>query len=142
MEGAQPQSRSIGLDALFQYTGSGVQFFSGMVFYLIIVRLFSTTAVGAIALFLAIIGLFQVVFSFGLGTASQHFTSYSIGKGDYASAAKIFYKIISYGFAISIVGFLALLMLSPLLSLESLNASRTGSSVMNIQKYRYCTKSL
>lgn len=71
METSHHQSRSIGIDALFQYTGSGVQFFSGMIFYLIIVRMFSTSSVGAIALFLAIIGLFQVVFSFGLGTAAQ-----------------------------------------------------------------------
>ncbi len=123
MDGTHPQSSTLGVDALFQYSGSGVQIFSGMIFYLIVVRLFSTTAVGAIALFLAIIGLFQVVFSFGLGTASQHFTSYSIGKGDYASAAKVFYKIITYGFAVSIIGFLALLLLSPLLSVLFLHSA-------------------
>ena len=123
METASHHSRSIGIDALFQYTGSGVQFFSGMIFYLIIVRMFSTSSVGAIALFLAIIGLFQVVFSFGLGTAAQHFTSYSIGKGDYASAARVFYKIISFGFAVSIAGFAALFLLSPVISLIFLHSS-------------------
>lgn len=123
MEGTGNHARSIGVDALFQFTGTSVQFFSGMIFYLIIVRLFNTTAVGAIALFLAIVGLFQVVFSFGLGTAAQHFTSYSIGKGDYASASKVFYKIISYGFAVSIAGFFALLLLSPYLSLIFLHSS-------------------
>ena len=123
MEAGSHHSRSIGLDALFQYTGSGVQFFSGMIFYLIIVRMFNTSSVGAIALFLAIIGLFQVVFSFGLGTAAQHFTSYSIGKGDYASAAKVFYKIISYGFAVSVAGFLALFLLSPAISVLFLHSS-------------------
>lgn len=123
MEGTERRSGSIGLDAIFQYTGTGVQFFSGMIFYLIIVRMFSTTAVGAIALFLAIIGLFQIVFSFGLGTASQHFTSYSIGKADYAYAAKVFYKIITYGFVVSAVGFLALLILSPVISIIFLHSS-------------------
>ena len=124
MEGGESRSRSIGLDAIFQYTGSGVQFFSGMIFYLIIVRLFSTTAVGAIALFLAIIGLFQIVFSFGLGTAAQHFTSYSIGLGDFAAAAKVFYKIITYGFLVSIFGFLSLLLLSPVISISFLHSNQ------------------
>ncbi len=123
MDTASHQSRSIGLDALFQYTGSGVQFFSGMIFYLIIVRMFSTTSVGAIALFLAIIGLFQIVFSFGLGAAAQHFTSYSIGKGDYNAAAKVFYRIICYGFAVSIVGFATLFLSSPLISSVFLHSS-------------------
>ena len=123
MDTASHQSRSIGLDALFQYTGSGVQFFSGMIFYLIIVRMFNTTSVGAIALFLAIIGLFQIIFSFGLGAAAQHFTSYSIGKGDYVAAAKVFYRIISYGFAVSIAGFAALLLMSPFISSLFLHSS-------------------
>ena len=52
MEGTERRSGSIGLDAIFQYTGTGVQFFSGMIFYLIIVRMFSTSTVGAIATFL------------------------------------------------------------------------------------------
>lgn len=113
---AASQSKSIGMDAIFQYTGSGVQFFSGMIFYLIIVRLFSSSAVGAIALFIAIIGLFSIIFSFGLGTAAQHFTAYNIGKGDFPSAARTFYKIIGIGFGVSILGFLTLFTLSPLIS--------------------------
>lgn len=113
---AGPHSSSIGMDAIFQYTGSGVQFFSGMIFYLIIVRLFPTSSVGAIALFIAIVGLFNIVFSFGLGTAAQHFTSYNIGKGDFASAARTFYRIIGIGFAVSILGFSTLFALSPLIS--------------------------
>lgn len=129
MEPTSHHSRSIGLDALFQYTGSGVQFFSGMIFYLIIVRMFSTSSVGAIALFLAIIGLFQVVFSFGLGTAAQHFTSYSIGKGNYAAAARVFYKIISYGFAVAIAGFAALFLLSPVISPIFLHSSSYAALV-------------
>ncbi len=105
-------SRSIGMDAIFQYTGSGVQLFSGAIFYIIIVRLFSTTAVGAIALFLAIVGLFNVIFSFGLGTAAQHFTSYNLGNGNYASVKKTIYKIIGIGFVLAIAGFISLFITS------------------------------
>ncbi len=113
----EPASRSLGMDAIFQYTGSGVQLFSGAVFYIIIVRMFSTTAVGAIALFLAIVGLFNIVFSFGLGTAAQHFTSYNLGIRDYPSVRKTIRKIIGFGFVLSILGFLALLFSSREISL-------------------------
>ena len=116
MESLGTSVRSTGLDALFQYTGTGVQLFSGMIFYVIVSRLFSTSGVGVVALFVAIIGLFNVVFSFGLGTAAQHFTSYNLGKGDYPSVRKTIYKIIGYGFALSILGFLALFAMSPLIS--------------------------
>ena len=117
-------SRSIGMDAIFQYTGSGVQLFSGAIFYIIIVRLFSTSSVGAIALFLAIVGLFNVIFSFGLGTAAQHFTSYNLGIGNYASVKKTIYKIIFLGFILSIAGFLSLLTVSADLSLIFLHTAR------------------
>ncbi len=116
-------SRSLGLDAIFQYTGSGVQLFSGAIFYIIIVRMFSTTAVGAIALFLAIIGLFNIVFSFGLGTAAQHFTSYSLGIGDYAAVRKTIRKMIGFGFLLSLVGFGILLISSGGISLIFLHSS-------------------
>lgn len=57
MDGARTQTRFIGIDAIFQYAGSVAQIFSGLVFYLIAVRLFSLSSIGAIALFLAIVGL-------------------------------------------------------------------------------------
>lgn len=112
MESATGVSRSVGMDAIFQYTGSGVQLFSGMVFYIVITRLFSIANVGAIALFVAIVGLFNVIFSFGLGTAAQHFTSYNLGKGDYAAVKKTIYKILGFGFAFSMIGFAFLILMS------------------------------
>ena len=112
MNSPMPTARSVGVDAIFQYTGTGVQLFSGMIFYIIIVRLFSTSAVGAIALFLAIVGLFNVVFSFGLGTAAQHFTSYNIGRGDFAAVRKTFYKIVAFSFLLAALGFFTLFILS------------------------------
>lgn len=109
--------RSTGIDAIFQFTGSGMQLFSGAIFYIIIVRLFNTTAVGAIAFFLAVVGLFSIVFSFGLGSAAQHFISYHIGIKDYHAARWTIYKIISWGFLFAILGTLALVFLSSDVSL-------------------------
>ena len=123
MDGNTSSTRSIGVDAIFQYTGSGVQLFSGMVFYIIAVRLFSTTSVGAIALFVAIVGLFNIVFSFGLATAAQHFTSYSLGKGDYASVRRTIYRILMIGTGLSVGGLLALQILASEISLVFLHSA-------------------
>ena len=122
MSGAS-EGHYLGVDAVFQYSGVGAQIVSGSIFYLIAVRMFSPTAVGAIVMFVAIVGLFNTIFSFGLGSAAQHFTSYSIGTGDYASVKKTVYSIITYGFALSISGFLALYILSPDISLIFLHTS-------------------
>lgn len=116
--------RSLGIDALFQYTGSGVQLFSGAIFYLIIVRLFDTTIVGAIALFIAIVGLFNIVFSFGLGTAAQHFTSYNLGKRDYPSVGHTIRKIILIGFILSLLGFAFLQITAEPISILFLHSSQ------------------
>lgn len=124
MDGSGSQSRFIGVDAIFQYAGSGVQLFSGFVFYIIAVRLFSTTAMGAIAIFIAIVGLFNIIFSFGLSTASQHFTSYSLGKGDYPSVKKTIYRIIKYGFVLSLLGLLTLEMLAGEISVIFLHSAK------------------
>lgn len=123
MEVSGLPQRSLGMDALFQYTGSGVQFISGMIFYIIIARMFNTSAVGAIALFIAIVGLFNIIFSLGLGTAAQHFTSYSIGIGDYSSVPNLFHKIIIYGFFLSITGFLTILLMSPTIAIIFLHSA-------------------
>ncbi|MHB8361397.1 MAG: oligosaccharide flippase family protein [Thermoplasmataceae archaeon] len=114
----------LGIDAVFQYSGAGAQMVSGSIFYLIAVRMFSTTTVGAIVMFVAIVGLFNTIFSFGLGSAAQHFTSYSIGKGDYSSVKKTVYTIIFYGFTLAIGGFISLFILSPEISLIFLHTTQ------------------
>ena len=122
MSGAN-EGHYLGVDAVFQYSGAGAQIVSGSIFYLIAVRMFSTTAVGAIVMFVAIVGLFNTIFSFGLGTAAQHFTSYSIGKGDYSSVKRTVYSIVGYGFALSLGGFVTLFLLSPGISMIFLHTS-------------------
>lgn len=122
MDGFSPSVRSTGMDAIFQYTGTGVQLFSGSLFYIIVTHLFSTSAVGAIALFVAIVSLFNSIFSFGLGTASQHFISYDLGIGNFASARRTIYKIIGYGTTLSTAGFITLLVLAPVISVVFLHS--------------------
>ena len=124
MDVSGSQLRFIGIDALFQYAGSSVQLFSGFVFYTMAVRLFNTADMGAIAIFIAIVGLFNIIFSFGLSTASQHFTSYDLGKGDYASVKKTIFRIIKYGFALSLSGLITLEILAGEISIVFLHSVR------------------
>ena len=116
MEDTSATIRFIGIDAIFQYAGSGVQLFSGMIFYVVIVRLFTETSVGAIALFVAVIGLFNIIFTFGLNAAAQHFISFSLGQGDYSTVKNTIFKFIGIGAFISLIGFFGLLLMAPLLS--------------------------
>ena len=115
--------RSLGIDAIFQYAGSGVQLFSGMIFYVIVARLFNSSGVGAIALFVAIIGLFSIIFTFGMNAAAQHFTSYNLGIGDYGSVKATIYKFITYGFCLSIGGLITLFAVAPMISMIFLHSS-------------------
>lgn len=123
MDSDNNRASTLGVDALFQLTDSGVKVLSGLIFYIVIVRMFNTSSVGAIALLLAILGFFNIVFSLGFGSAAQHFTSFYIGRGDYASAAKVSYKLIKYGFTISIIGFTVLFSLSQFLAVTFLHSS-------------------
>ncbi|MCL4420938.1 MAG: oligosaccharide flippase family protein [Candidatus Thermoplasmatota archaeon] len=113
----QRKGRSLGGDALYLTLQAGVQLASGTIFYIVIVRLFSTTIVGAIALMMAIVSLFSVIFSFGLGSAASHFISFHIGKGDYSSAKKSIQRIVLYGFILSFVGFGVTVLFAPYLSM-------------------------
>lgn len=131
MENNGLQSRFIGIDALFQYLGSGVQLFSGMIFYIVAVRLFNTADVGAIALLVAIVGIFNIIFSFGLSTSAQHFTSYNIGKKDYASVKSTILKIIGMATLLSIFSFLTLQFLAVEISTIFLH-SQTYTTIVRL----------
>ncbi|MCL4334999.1 MAG: polysaccharide biosynthesis C-terminal domain-containing protein [Candidatus Thermoplasmatota archaeon] len=63
----------------FQYAGSTVQFLFGALFYIILLHFFTTSMIGEIALLLAFVSLFNIVFSLGLNKGSQHFISVSLG---------------------------------------------------------------
>ena len=109
-------SRSLSSDALYQYLGATIQLLSGAIFYISMVRMFGTKTVGAIALFVAVLGIFNVVFSFGLGNATQHFTSYNIGKGNFNSVRSTIYKLVFIGFLSGLAGFITLFYVSPFIS--------------------------
>lgn len=116
-------SGSIGIGAIFQYIAAATQLLSGTIFYVIITRLFSTTAVGAIALFVAINGMFNIIFQIGLGSAAQHFVSFYIGRGDLGSAKKVVKKITSFGIVLAITSFVTVSIFSLNISMVFLHSA-------------------
>jgi len=125
-----PHSSSfVGTDVLYQYTGAGAQLFSGALFYVVLVRLFNSTDVGAVALFLAIVGLFNLIFSMGLGTAVQHFASYHLGKREYATAKSIVFKILALGFLLSLGGLAFMLYTSTGISIIFMHTTRYSNLI-------------
>lgn len=113
----------------FQYIGVSVQFIAGMIFYIVVSRLFSTTTVGAIAFFIAIVGLFNVVFTFGMGSAAQHFISYHIGEEDYGKVGRVVKQITFISIFLSISGTLLLIAISPFISVLFLHDIRYVSEI-------------
>lgn len=108
--------RSLGTDALFQYLGTGVQVFAGLIFYIGIARMFNTSEVGVISLLVAIIGLFNVLFSLGMSTAAQHYISFSLGEGNLELVPVIVRKITSYTLLSAFSGAVILYVFAPLIS--------------------------
>ncbi len=101
----------VGISAIYQFLGNGVQMISGSLFYIFAARIFDPTDMGNIALFIAIIGLFSIVFSVGLNTAATHFISSSLASSHY-SVRTILLRIIALGIGLSILGFAVLFVLS------------------------------
>lgn len=108
--------QTLGTDAIFQYSGTLTRFLAGLIFYIVVDRLFDTTLVGAIALLIALIGMFDAVFSIGLGAAAQHFISAHLGKEDFGSARRTVLRIMTLAVISSFAGALALEALSPQIS--------------------------
>lgn len=104
-------------DAFFLYAGAGVRTLSGLIFYILIVHFFTTTSVGALSLSLAVMSLFSIIFSLGLGSAAQHFVAYNIQRDDYSRASGIIYIITVFGTLLAFAASLTLIVSAGALSL-------------------------
>lgn len=107
----------IGNYTLYQYVAAGSQLLSATFFYIILTKVFPTTEVGAIALFVAIIGILNMIFSLGMGVAARHFTSFYVGRGEPHVVRNIILKISFISILLSFCGFLFLYMISSALSI-------------------------
>lgn len=107
---------NIGNSAGYQYISSIITVLSGLIFYLYIVRILSTTLVGSIALLLSISSLFTLIFSLDLGGVSRHFFSYHIGKDASMAPWKLFRSFLVAGIILAFAVFISTLFLSGLLA--------------------------
>ncbi|MEM3790957.1 MAG: flippase [Thermoproteota archaeon] len=89
----------------YQYIYTIILIFEGFLFYLFLVHFFSTEIVGAIALLNAILALFSIIFSLGLGAGVQHFISYYIGQNDAKAVKHIVIEMSMIAVLISIIAF-------------------------------------
>ncbi|MGC9088499.1 MAG: MATE family efflux transporter, partial [Conexivisphaera sp.] len=105
---------SISKGATYQYIYTIVMIFEGFLFYIFIVHFFSTEIVGAIALLSAILALFQIIFSLGLGTGVQHFISYYLGRKDPDAIGHIIKKMGLVSVLLGIFAFIVTWVSAPL----------------------------
>lgn len=122
MGNRSPES-TIGTDAILQYFGSGAQLFSGLIFFVLVARMFDTKSVGLISLLVAILGLLNVIFSFGLGLSAKHYISYYIGLYDYSAVKRIMHRIILFSLILSVSGMFILFISAPFISVLLLHSS-------------------
>ncbi|MGP6294028.1 oligosaccharide flippase family protein [Caldiplasma sukawensis] len=115
MELSEPKEY-LGISAIFQYLGNGVQILSGSLFYIVAARIFTPSDLGVLALFLAIVGIFGILFSLGLNTGVTHFVSYYLESQRY-SPFKALKRILFLGLLTGFIGLIILLLLSPYISI-------------------------
>lgn len=115
---SETKIEAIGNSTLYQYIASIMNVLSGLVFYVYIARVLSETIVGSVALLLSLSSLFSIIFSLGLGGASRHFLSYQLGKDGGTGSSRILRLFLTFGIILSVASFLAVYLLSSILSLE------------------------
>ena len=146
----------IGKSVIYQYLYAIVSVLSGFLFYIYIVRVFTTEVVGVVALLSAMMILFSTIFSVGLGFGVQHFISYYIGKNDPGSLRVVVKEISIVLIIVSILAIVFMWFSSPAFAylffhtyrylyvirimgfavVASLGAGVTGGMVLGLQKFR------
>lgn len=107
---------SFGGHAIFQYINTAVTMISGLVFYLLIVRIFDRSTVGTISLLNSITGLFSMIFAMGLQSGLQHYISYFIGKDDFSKVKGMISRFLVLIVLIAAMSFVFLYFSAPYIS--------------------------
>ena len=113
--GARSQP-SIGFGTILQYISSFSSLFSGLVFYLIMVRLYAPATVGTVTLLLALSSIISLSFSLGLPAGMQHFMSYYLGQEKFNELSSMAHRVIYISMALGLFSALFLVLLSGVIS--------------------------
>ncbi len=145
----------IGKSVIYQYLSAIVSVLSGFLFYIYIVRVFTTEVVGVVALLSAMMILFSTIFGVGLNFGVQHFISYYMGKNDPESLRAVVKEISIVLILVSILAIVFMWFSSPAFAylffhtyryldiirimgfavVASLGANVTGGMVLGLQKF-------
>ena len=112
----------VGISAIYQFLGNGVQVVSGSLFYIFAARIFPPSDLGVIALFIAIVGLFGIVFTVGLSSAITHFISSNLNSKVY-SPGKTLFRILVLGVLLALAGLLVVYAFSGYISIIFFHAT-------------------
>jgi O-antigen/teichoic acid export membrane protein len=102
--------------AYWQYISSISLVLIGGLFYIFLIHFYTTQIVGVFSLLSAITYLFSTIFTLGLLPGIQHFISYHLGRGEDGTIKLLFRKFSIIGLTLSLLGFVTLWFLSPVLS--------------------------
>lgn len=105
----------VGVSAIYQFLGNGVQMVSGSLFYIFASRIFLPSDLGVIALFIAIVGLFGILFTVGLNNAVTHFIASNLNSTVYSTGRTLF-RILFLGILLAFVGLSVVFLLSGYIS--------------------------
>ncbi len=119
----------------YQFLAVSSSFIVGSAFYIYLSKYYSTTYVGYVAIFIAIAGIFNTVFSLGLSQASQHFISFYMARQQYEKIRSFLRKGIFYALLMSILAMLSVLALAPYLSVMFLHTPADVTTVRILGMY-------
>ena len=114
----------IGGGIFFQYVNSIAGVLAGFIFYIYIIRSYSSELVGTVALLLAITSLLNVFFSLGLGYGLQHYISYQMGRREFGQIRKMITKFSFFGLSLGFLSLVFLYFSSPIFAILFFHTSR------------------
>ena len=114
----------IGGGIFFQYVNSIATVLAGFIFYIYIIRSYSSELVGTVALLLAITSLLNIFFSLGLGYGLQHYISYHMGRKEFGQIRKMIAKFSLVGLSLGFLSLVFLYFSSPIFATLFFHTSR------------------
>lgn len=106
----------LGRGIIYQYAYVATLTLAGAAFYIYAIHFFPSNIVGSISLLIAILQLFPLIFSLGLGYGLQHFISYEMGNSNKQAISSLLRTAFKLSILISAISDTALVLTAPLLS--------------------------
>ncbi len=103
MTDSQKDYKDLGRGSAWLFTALFLSRFLGLLFTIIIARLYSSSEVGLYYLAFSTVGLFTIFTDFGIASTLQTYASYYYGKNDYERLRKLTHIIFAIGIVSSLI---------------------------------------